>query len=173
MALWAAAGGGGGRGRVRWRPGRGGVEGRGGGRRRVGGGGISARRARGGGGVAGGWRVRGRASGGGRGRGGRGGDVVGRGRHKRVVMARAVTTYLARALTTLSYPEIARAMGRPNHSTVVTACQRITGQIERNETLPAADWGDWGATGGGAAGEMTVGALCEQVRRDILRLPAA
>lgn len=101
------------------------------------------------------------------------GDFVGRGRHKRVVLARAVTTYLARGLTTLSYPEIARAMGRPNHSTVVTACQRITGQIERNETLPAGEWGEWGGPAGTTAVEMTVGALCEQVRRDILRLPAA
>ncbi|MEX2217487.1 MAG: DnaA/Hda family protein, partial [Phycisphaerales bacterium] len=94
------------------------------------------------------------------------GDFVGRGRHKRVVLARAVTTCLARALTTHSYPEIARAMGRPNHSTVITACQRITRQIERGESLPP---GDWSATG--LAPDMPIGALCEQVRRDILRLP--
>jgi chromosomal replication initiator protein len=95
------------------------------------------------------------------------GDFVGRGRHKRVVLARAMTTYLARALTTHSYPEIARAMGRPNHSTVVTAHQRISKQIEKNEELPPGDWAGMGLSG------LTVGGLCEQVRRDILRPPAA
>lgn len=57
-------------------------------------------------------------------------DLGGRGRHKRVVMARALITYLARKLTTLSFPEIARALSRPNHSTVITAYQRITGRLE-------------------------------------------
>jgi chromosomal replication initiator protein len=95
------------------------------------------------------------------------GDFVGRGRHKRVVLARAMSAYLARSLTTLSYPEIARGMGRPNHSTVVTACQRITKQIEKNEPLPEGDWSGLGLNG------LTVGGLCEQVRRDILRPPAA
>ncbi|MCC6678052.1 MAG: ATP-binding protein [Phycisphaerales bacterium] len=57
-------------------------------------------------------------------------DLGGRGRHKRVVMARSLITYLARKLTTLSFPEIARALSRPNHSTVITAYQRITGRLE-------------------------------------------
>jgi chromosomal replication initiator protein len=95
------------------------------------------------------------------------GDFVGRGRHKRVVLARAMTAYLARSLTTLSYPEIAKGMGRPNHSTVVTACQRITKQIEQNEALPEGDWNGLGLNG------LTIGGLCEQVRRDIQRPPTA
>lgn len=57
-------------------------------------------------------------------------DLTGRGRHKRVVLARALITYLARKLTTLSYPDIARGIGRPNHSTVITAFQRISKQLE-------------------------------------------
>ena len=52
-------------------------------------------------------------------------DLFGRGRHKKVVLARALITLLARRLTTRSYPEIARGIGRPNHSTVITAHQRI------------------------------------------------
>ncbi len=57
-------------------------------------------------------------------------DLAGKTRHPRVVMARAIITHLARQLTTLSYPEIARAIGRPNHSTVITAFQRFAKQLE-------------------------------------------
>jgi chromosomal replication initiator protein len=62
-------------------------------------------------------------------------ELYGRGRHKRVVLARAVTAHLSRTLTTMSYPEIAKAMGRPNHSTIITACQRLQVQIQRNEPI--------------------------------------
>lgn len=57
-------------------------------------------------------------------------DLAGKTRHKRVVLARAVITHLARQLTTHSYPEIARIIGRPNHSTVITAFQRFAKQLE-------------------------------------------
>lgn len=57
-------------------------------------------------------------------------DLGGRGRHKRVVMARSLISYLARRLTTLSFPEIARALSRPNHSTVITAYQRVLAHLE-------------------------------------------
>lgn len=57
-------------------------------------------------------------------------DLGGKGRHKRVVMARSLITYLARKLTTMSFPEIARALSRPNHSTVITAYQRITARLD-------------------------------------------
>jgi chromosomal replication initiator protein len=59
-------------------------------------------------------------------------QVNGRGRHRQVVHARALTIHLARQLTTMSFPEIAAAMGRPNHSTIITAAQRIQAQIESN-----------------------------------------
>ena len=51
------------------------------------------------------------------------------GRHRRVVLARAMITLLCRELTTMSYPEIARALGKKNHSTVITAHQRIDRQM--------------------------------------------
>lgn len=57
-------------------------------------------------------------------------DLMGKGRHKRVVLARAVCVHLCRRYTTHSYPEIARGIGRPNHSTVITAHQRLNGQLE-------------------------------------------
>jgi len=36
-------------------------------------------------------------------------------------------------MTTHSFPEIAHAIGRPNHSTVITAAKRIKGRIENLE----------------------------------------
>lgn len=57
-------------------------------------------------------------------------EFLGRGRHKRVVLARSLVAHLSRRLTTQSYPEIARAMGRPNHSTVITAERRIVEQMK-------------------------------------------
>jgi chromosomal replication initiator protein len=62
-------------------------------------------------------------------------DLSARTRHKRVVLARAVITHLARQFTTMSFPEIARAIGRPNHSTVITAYQRLAGQLAAQEIL--------------------------------------
>lgn len=56
-------------------------------------------------------------------------ELMGRGRHKRVVLARAICSHLARKLTTLSFPEIARGMGRPNHSTIITAYKRLEQQM--------------------------------------------
>jgi len=64
-------------------------------------------------------------------------DLSGKTRHKRVVAARAVITYLARQFTTMSFPEIARAIGRPNHSTVITALQRLQRQLEADEPVEA------------------------------------
>jgi chromosomal replication initiator protein len=57
-------------------------------------------------------------------------DFTGRGRHKRVVFARSVAAQLSRELTTQSFPEIARGMGRTNHSTIITAQRRLQRQIE-------------------------------------------
>lgn len=58
------------------------------------------------------------------------GEFAGKGRHKRVVFARSVCAHLCRQITTQSFPEIARAMGRPNHSTVITAQRRLQKQLD-------------------------------------------
>jgi chromosomal replication initiator protein len=58
------------------------------------------------------------------------GEFAGKGRHKRVVFARSIAAHLCRQMTTQSFPEIARAMGRPNHSTVITAQRRLQRQLE-------------------------------------------
>jgi chromosomal replication initiator protein len=91
-------------------------------------------------------------------------DLMSKGRHKRVVMARALSAHLARSLTTLSFPDIARALGRPNHSTVVTACKRIEQQMARDEGL---DLGEEAAAP--ELSTMTVRTLYEHVRQDVVR----
>lgn len=66
-------------------------------------------------------------------------EVMGKSRHQRVVLARSMASYLARRLTTMSFPEIARAMGRPNHSTIITAQKRL----EREMSTPCGGRLDW------------------------------
>ncbi|MEM1422531.1 MAG: helix-turn-helix domain-containing protein, partial [Planctomycetota bacterium] len=56
-------------------------------------------------------------------------EVLSSSRHQRVVLARGMVGLVARAVTSCSYPEIARCIGRKNHSTVITACKRLEKQI--------------------------------------------
>ena len=56
-------------------------------------------------------------------------QVLSSNRHRNVVLARSLAIYLARQMTSMSYPEISAAMGRSSHSTVITACKRIQTQI--------------------------------------------
>jgi chromosomal replication initiation ATPase DnaA len=60
-------------------------------------------------------------------------DLHGKGRHKTVVLAREMTVHVARRLTTCSFPEIARSLGRENHSTVLTAYRRVELQLIAGE----------------------------------------
>lgn len=62
-------------------------------------------------------------------------DLMGTGRHRRVVLARSLVAFLGRELTTMSFPEIARAMGRAHHSTVHTAARRLSDQLEANQRV--------------------------------------
>ena len=86
-------------------------------------------------------------------------ELLGRGRHKRVVLAREMVTLLARRMTTSSFPEIARALGRPSHSTVVTAHNRVRGSVERGARVVA---------GSGFDG-ATYGELAERLQSDVKR----
>lgn len=58
------------------------------------------------------------------------GDFVGSGRHPRSVLARRVVVALLRLRTTMSFPEIARTMGRTNHSSVMTQLEALRLEIE-------------------------------------------
>lgn len=80
-------------------------------------------------------------------------------RHKRVVLARAVITHLCRQLTTMSFPEIARAVGRPSHSTVITAHQRLLRQMDAGE--------GYGIGPGGEA--MTITGLVQSLTEALTR----
>lgn len=52
-------------------------------------------------------------------------DIRKRKRHRRVVLARSLIAYLAKELTTHSYPEIAEAIGCGSHSTMIEGQARI------------------------------------------------
>ncbi len=85
-------------------------------------------------------------------------EVLGKGRHRRVVLARGVAAFLARDLTTHSYPEIARGLNRSNHSTIVTATQRVSRQIDEGASCRL----------GNGIPEVRVSDVCERVRRQVL-----
>ncbi|MFK7788173.1 MAG: DnaA/Hda family protein [Phycisphaeraceae bacterium] len=89
-------------------------------------------------------------------------QLAGSSRHKFLVLARSLSVYLARELTTMSYPEIAHAMGRKNHSTVITADQRLRRQITADEPimLPAGE------------GTVTPAELAASLSREVQRLQA-
>jgi chromosomal replication initiator protein len=89
-------------------------------------------------------------------------DLTGKGRHKRVVLARAMITHLSRRLTTHSFPEIARAIGRPNHSTVITAHKRIAAQMAANERAEIDELGD-------PFVGLSLTHLGERLERDVVR----
>ena len=57
-------------------------------------------------------------------------ELRGRSRATTVVFWRSVSAYLGRSMTNMSYPELAQALGRKNHSTVHAAVKRITEEIQ-------------------------------------------
>ena len=62
-------------------------------------------------------------------------QLLGSSRQKQVVLARGLVVYLARELTAMSFPEIAKAMGRANHSTIITAAKRLDRQMQAGESV--------------------------------------
>ena len=58
-------------------------------------------------------------------------ELRGRSRASNVVLWRSVASYLGRKMTSLSYPELALALGRKNHSTVHAAVRRIDLLLEK------------------------------------------
>jgi chromosomal replication initiator protein len=77
-------------------------------------------------------------------------------RHRRVVLARGVVVHLAREMTTMSYPEIARHLGRTAHSSAHAAAERVAGMLDRGEVLRPGDC---------QCGARSVRELVETVRR--------
>lgn len=62
-------------------------------------------------------------------------DLRGKGRQKKVVMARELIVHTARNLTSKSFPEIAYSIGRPNHSTVITAAKRFNDRVNSAQVI--------------------------------------
>ena len=85
------------------------------------------------------------------------GQITGGSRHRHVVLARSLVIYLTRRLTSMSFPEIATAMKRRNHSTIVTAAQRMQKQIDRDEFVSIP----------GQLDRVTPRQLVERIRREI------
>ncbi len=94
-------------------------------------------------------------------------EMMGIGRHPKVVLARSVISYLSRKLTTLSFPEIARQMGRPNHSTVITAQKRFTAVVEGNEATDSVQWAgvDLGPEFAGLSAREFVDRMAREIAR--------
>ncbi len=91
-------------------------------------------------------------------------ELVGSGRHRRVVLARGIAVYLARELTTQSFPEIARALGRDTHSTAHTAAKRIEQLLLSGERVDVQE-----TAVAGSDGKVAMGELLAQLRHAILR----
>lgn len=62
-------------------------------------------------------------------------DIKGKKRHKAVAMPRQVAMYLCRKLTGSSFPDIGQRFGGRDHSTVISACNKIENSIERDLSL--------------------------------------
>jgi chromosomal replication initiator protein len=65
-------------------------------------------------------------------------ELLGAGRRRPAVEARGVVVHLARRLTSMSYPEIARSLGRRNHSSIHAAEARIRAAIAAEGIAPEA-----------------------------------
>jgi len=87
-------------------------------------------------------------------------DLVGPGRHRRVVAVRGLVAHLAREMTTMSFPEIAIALGRSTHSTVHAAAARFRASVDAGASIPCAD------------GDRPASDVVDQVRRDVGRMPS-
>lgn len=61
--------------------------------------------------------------------------LMGSSREKTTSTARAIAMHLARQHTGMSFPELGRAFGGKNHSTVIAACQRVEAMVAAGELL--------------------------------------
>lgn len=89
-------------------------------------------------------------------------DLTGPGRHRKVVLTRGVVVFLAREMTTLSFPEIARVLGRDTHSTVHTAARRTESMIAAGMRVEPAD-----PSLAGPDGLVALGELLAQIRHRV------
>ncbi len=62
-------------------------------------------------------------------------DLLGRRRSKEIVIARQMAMYLAREETNASFPQIGRALGGRDHTTVLHGYEKIHAQVEEDDHL--------------------------------------
>jgi len=62
-------------------------------------------------------------------------DLKARKRNRNVILPRQVAMYLARKMTTLSLPEIGRAFGGKDHTTVLHSCKKIESSAQTDRQL--------------------------------------
>lgn len=62
-------------------------------------------------------------------------DVQSDKKDRAVSLARAFAMYLTRRLTSMSYPEIGRALGNKNHATVIIACRKVEQMLKQNRAV--------------------------------------
>ena len=62
-------------------------------------------------------------------------DICSDRRHQAISTPRQVAMYLVRDLTAMSYPEIGRRFGGKDHSTVISACRKISSLLETDPAL--------------------------------------
>lgn len=63
------------------------------------------------------------------------GELIGPKRHKVIVKHRHLAMWIARQLTEASFPELARAFGRRDHTTVLYACRKMDGVMASDEQM--------------------------------------
>lgn len=90
-------------------------------------------------------------------------QINGPGRHRDIVLGRNIMVHLAREMTSMSYPEIARAIKRSSHSSVVAAAKRLGELLKKDESLihPA------------AGTLMPLTEIIERCRQSIYRTPGS
>ncbi len=62
-------------------------------------------------------------------------DLISRSRKRELVECRQIAAYLLREVLNLSYPFIGDKLGKRDHTTVIYACEKITGELNNNQTL--------------------------------------
>ncbi|MCE9620316.1 MAG: ATP-binding protein [Planctomycetes bacterium] len=87
-------------------------------------------------------------------------QLAGAGRHRRISLARALIAWLARRHTSMSFPEIARSLGRTSHSAIHTGAARIDSLIEAGARVDA-----------GAAGDCRIVELLDRLRHELRNSP--
>ncbi len=86
-------------------------------------------------------------------------QIRGKGRDRTVALARAIALFMIRRHTPLSYPEIGRAVGNKNHSTVLMATQRVERLVSEDATVT------WKTRDG--RHEAVLRGLLEQLEREL------